>query len=255
MSATTGTPGTPSNLIVKGLQKSYGARQVVHDVSLNVQCGEVVGLLGPNGAGKTTSFYMIVGLVPSDGGEIDLDGVDISRLPIHRRAVLGLSYLPQEASVFRKLTVEDNIRAVLELQQPNGKPLTKAEIDEQLQKLLHELQIEKLRESQALSLSGGERRRVEIARALATNPRFVLLDEPFAGIDPIAVIEIQRIVRFLKERGIGVLITDHNVRETLGICDRAYIINQGSVLASGSPDDIIADESVRRVYLGEHFRM
>ncbi|AMO98321.1 ABC transporter family protein [Collimonas arenae] len=248
-------PGKPSNLIVKGLQKSYGARQVVHDVSLNVQCGEVVGLLGPNGAGKTTSFYMIVGLVPSDGGEIDLDGVDISRLPIHRRAVLGLSYLPQEASVFRKLTVEDNIRAVLELQQPNGKPLTKAEIDEQLQKLLHELQIEKLRESQALSLSGGERRRVEIARALATNPRFVLLDEPFAGIDPIAVIEIQRIVRFLKERGIGVLITDHNVRETLGICDRAYIINQGSVLASGSPDDIIANESVRRVYLGEHFRM
>ena len=247
--------GAPSTLIVKGLQKSYGARQVVHDVSLEVRCGEVVGLLGPNGAGKTTSFYMIVGLVPSDGGEIDLDGVDISRLPIHRRAVLGLSYLPQEASVFRKLTVEDNIRAVLELQRPNGKPLTKAQIDEQLQKLLHELQIEKLRENQALSLSGGERRRVEIARALATNPRFVLLDEPFAGIDPIAVIEIQRIVRFLKERGIGVLITDHNVRETLGICDRAYIINQGSVLASGSPDDIIADESVRRVYLGEHFRM
>ncbi|WP_211461043.1 LPS export ABC transporter ATP-binding protein [Collimonas silvisoli] len=245
----------PSTLIAKGLQKSYGARQVVHDVSLEVNCGEVVGLLGPNGAGKTTSFYMIVGLVPSDGGEIDLDGVDISRLPIHRRAVLGLSYLPQEASVFRKLTVEDNIRAVLELQRPNGKALDKAEIDEQLHKLLHELQIEKLRESQALSLSGGERRRVEIARALATNPRFVLLDEPFAGIDPIAVIEIQRIVRFLKERGIGVLITDHNVRETLGICDRAYIINQGSVLASGSPDDIIADESVRRVYLGEHFRM
>ena len=245
----------PSTLIVRGLQKSYGARQVVHDVSLEVRCGEVVGLLGPNGAGKTTSFYMIVGLVPSDGGEIDLDGVDISRLPIHRRAVLGLSYLPQEASVFRKLTVEDNIRAVLELQRPNGKALSKAEIDEQLNKLLHELQIEKLRENQALSLSGGERRRVEIARALATNPRFVLLDEPFAGIDPIAVIEIQRIVRFLKERGIGVLITDHNVRETLGICDRAYIINQGAVLASGSPDDIIADESVRRVYLGEHFRM
>nr|WP_238531388.1 LPS export ABC transporter ATP-binding protein [Collimonas fungivorans] len=251
----TSVSGAPSTLIVKGLQKSYGARQVVHDVSLEVRCGEVVGLLGPNGAGKTTSFYMIVGLVPSDGGEIDLDGVDISRLPIHRRAVLGLSYLPQEASVFRKLTVEDNIRAVLELQRPNDKPLTKAQIDEQLQKLLHELQIEKLRENQALSLSGGERRRVEIARALATNPRFVLLDEPFAGIDPIAVIEIQRIVRFLKERGIGVLITDHNVRETLGICDRAYIINQGSVLASGSPDDIIADESVRRVYLGEHFRM
>ncbi|WP_395823862.1 LPS export ABC transporter ATP-binding protein [Collimonas sp.] len=255
MSANLSHLDKPSNLIVKGLQKSYGARQVVHDVSLNVKCGEVVGLLGPNGAGKTTSFYMIVGLVASDGGEIDLDGVDISRLPIHRRAVLGLSYLPQEASVFRKLTVEDNIRAVLELQQPNGKPLTATQIDEQLEKLLHELQIEKLRENQALSLSGGERRRVEIARALATNPRFVLLDEPFAGIDPIAVIEIQRIVRFLKERGIGVLITDHNVRETLGICDHAYIINQGSVLASGSPDDIIADESVRRVYLGEHFRM
>jgi lipopolysaccharide export system ATP-binding protein len=176
-------------------------------------------------------------------------------LPIHQRAVLGLSYLPQEASVFRKLTVEDNIRAVLELQRPNGRALTKEQISDKLESLLQELQIDKLRESQALSLSGGERRRVEIARALATNPRFVLLDEPFAGIDPIAVIEIQRIVRFLKERGIGVLITDHNVRETLGICDRAYIINQGSVLASGSPDDIIADESVRRVYLGEHFRM
>jgi lipopolysaccharide export system ATP-binding protein len=244
-----------SNLVVEGLQKSYGTRQVVRNVSLQVASGEVVGLLGPNGAGKTTSFYMIVGLVPSDAGAIDLDGVDISRLPIHRRAVLGLSYLPQEASVFRKLTVEDNIRAVLELQQENGKPLSRAAIDQRLNTLLSELQIEKLRENQALSLSGGERRRVEIARALATNPRFVLLDEPFAGVDPIAVIEIQRIVRFLKERGIGVLITDHNVRETLGICDRAYIINQGEVLASGRPDDIIADESVRRVYLGEHFRM
>jgi lipopolysaccharide export system ATP-binding protein len=244
-----------STLIVQGLQKSYGARQVVHDVSLQVKSGEVVGLLGPNGAGKTTSFYMIVGLVPSDGGEINLDDVDISRLPIHRRAAMGLSYLPQEASVFRKLTVEDNIRAVLELQRENGKPLPKATIEKRLNVLLAELQIEKLRENQALSLSGGERRRVEIARALATNPRFVLLDEPFAGVDPIAVIEIQRIVRFLKERGIGVLITDHNVRETLGICDRAYIINQGAVLASGRPDDIIADESVRRVYLGEHFRM
>jgi lipopolysaccharide export system ATP-binding protein len=244
-----------STLVVNGLQKSYGTRQVVHDVSLQVESGEVVGLLGPNGAGKTTSFYMIVGLVPSDAGTIDLDGVAISRLPIHRRATLGLSYLPQEASVFRKLTVEDNIRAVLELQKADGKPLPKEAIDKRLDTLLAELQIEKLRENQALSLSGGERRRVEIARALATNPRFVLLDEPFAGVDPIAVIEIQRIVRFLKERGIGVLITDHNVRETLGICDRAYIINQGSVLASGSPDDIIADESVRRVYLGEHFRM
>ncbi|QBE63339.1 LPS export ABC transporter ATP-binding protein [Pseudoduganella lutea] len=244
-----------STLIVRGLQKSYGKRQVVHDVSLQVACGEVVGLLGPNGAGKTTSFYMIVGLVASDAGTIDLDGTDISSLPIHKRATLGLSYLPQEASVFRKLTVEENIRAVLELQKVDGKALGKAEIDKRLNALLADLQIEKLRENTALSLSGGERRRVEIARALATNPRFVLLDEPFAGVDPIAVIEIQRIVRFLKERSIGVLITDHNVRETLGICDRAYIINQGSVLASGRPDDIIADESVRRVYLGEHFRM
>jgi lipopolysaccharide export system ATP-binding protein len=244
-----------STLVVRGLQKSYGSRQVVSDVSLQVDSGEVVGLLGPNGAGKTTSFYMIVGLVPLDSGEIELDGTSISRLPIHLRATLGLSYLPQEASVFRKLTVEDNIRAVLELQRTEGKSLSKAEIEERLVTLLAELQIEKLRGNQALSLSGGERRRVEIARALATNPRFVLLDEPFAGVDPIAVIEIQRIVRFLKERGIGVLITDHNVRETLGICDRAYIINQGAVLASGRPDDIIADESVRRVYLGEHFRM
>ncbi|MFL6716878.1 MAG: LPS export ABC transporter ATP-binding protein [Burkholderiaceae bacterium] len=244
-----------SILNVQGLQKSYGARQVVRDVSLHVESGQVVGLLGPNGAGKTTSFYMIVGLVPSDAGTIDLDGVDISRLPIHRRAVLGLSYLPQEASVFRKLTVEENIRAVLELQRYEGKPLSKEQIANRLNALLSELQIEKLRENQAMSLSGGERRRVEIARALATSPRFILLDEPFAGVDPIAVIEIQRIVRFLKERNIGVLITDHNVRETLGICDHAYIINQGVVLASGRPDDIIADESVRRVYLGEHFRM
>ena len=247
---------TSSTLNVTGLEKTYGHRRVVHDVSLNVKSGEVVGLLGPNGAGKTTSFYMIVGLVPSDGGVIELDGSDISSLPIHKRARMGLSYLPQEASVFRKLNVEDNIRAVLELQRDdNGKPLPKAELDERLNRLLAELQIEKLRENPALSLSGGERRRVEIARSLATNPRFILLDEPFAGIDPIAVIEIQRIVRFLKDRGIGVLITDHNVRETLGICDRAYIINQGSVLASGHPEEIIADESVRRVYLGEHFRM
>ncbi|ABR89499.1 Lipopolysaccharide export system ATP-binding protein LptB [compost metagenome] len=244
-----------SKLIVNGLQKSYGARQVVRDVALQVESGEVIGLLGPNGAGKTTSFYMIVGLVPSDAGRIELDGVDISRLPIHKRAQLGLSYLPQEASVFRKLSVEDNIRAVLELQRVNGKALNSAQLEQRLDTLLADLQIEKLRENQAMSLSGGERRRVEIARALATNPRFVLLDEPFAGVDPIAVIEIQRIVRFLKERGIGVLITDHNVRETLGICDRAYIINQGAVLASGRPDDIIANESVRRVYLGEHFRM
>ena len=255
------TPGdafidTSSKLIVTGLKKSYGIRQVVSDVSLDVASGEVVGLLGPNGAGKTTSFYMIVGLVPSDAGEISLNGNDISRLPIHQRAQLGLSYLPQEASVFRKLTVEENIRAVLELQyDEHGKPLTKPVINARLDTLLQDLQIDKLRDSQALSLSGGERRRVEIARALASNPSFVLLDEPFAGVDPIAVIEIQRIVRFLKERGIGVLITDHNVRETLGICDRAYIINQGAVLASGRPDAIIANESVRRVYLGEHFRM
>ncbi|MDO8179830.1 MAG: LPS export ABC transporter ATP-binding protein [Undibacterium sp.] len=245
-----------STLVVQGLQKRYGARQVVRDVSLQVKSGEVVGLLGPNGAGKTTSFYMIVGLVPSDAGKIDVDGVDISHLPIHQRAKLGLSYLPQEASVFRKLSVEDNIRAVLELQKDeHGKSLSKPAIDQRLDTLLAELQIDGIRENQALSLSGGERRRVEIARALATNPRFVLLDEPFAGVDPIAVIEIQRIVRFLKERGIGVLITDHNVRETLGICDHACIINQGAVLASGSPDEIIKNESVRRVYLGEHFRM
>lgn len=245
-----------STLAIQGLQKRYGLRQVVQDVSLEVKSGEVVGLLGPNGAGKTTSFYMIVGLVPSDAGKIDVDGVDISHLPIHQRARLGLSYLPQEASVFRKLSVEDNVRAVLELQHDeNGKALSKAEIDQRLNTLLTELQIDGLRDSPARALSGGERRRVEIARALATNPRFVLLDEPFAGVDPIAVIEIQRIVRFLKERDIGVLITDHNVRETLGICDHAYIINQGSVLASGRPDEIITNETVRRVYLGEHFRM
>ena len=248
------TKSASSTLSVHNLQKSYGVRLVVQDVSLEVVSGEVIGLLGPNGAGKTTSFYMIVGLVPSEAGEILLDGERISRLPIHRRAELGLSYLPQEASVFRKLSVEDNIRAVLELQKSDGKPLTRAEIDKRLNTLLEDLQIESLRENLALSLSGGERRRVEIARALASNPRFILLDEPFAGVDPIAVIEIQRIVRFLKARGIGVLITDHNVRETLDICDRAYIINQGCVLAAGSPDDIIANESVRRVYLGENFR-
>lgn len=245
-----------STLTVQGLQKHYGARQVVRDVSLTVKSGEVVGLLGPNGAGKTTSFYMIVGLIPSDAGRIDIDGDDISILPIHRRARLGLSYLPQEASVFRKLTVEENIRAVLELQiDENNQPISKKNIEQRLEVLLKELQIENLHDSAALSLSGGERRRVEIARALATNPRFILLDEPFAGVDPIAVIEIQRIVQFLKSRGIGVLITDHNVRETLDICDHAYIINQGAVLAGGKPEEIIMNESVRRVYLGEHFRM
>jgi lipopolysaccharide export system ATP-binding protein len=248
------TQSASSTLSVRSLQKGYGVRRVVKDVSIEVVSGEVIGLLGPNGAGKTTSFYMIVGLVPSEAGEILLDGERISNLPIHRRAERGLSYLPQEASVFRKLSVEDNIRAVLELQKSDGKLLSREEIDKRLDTLLEELQIKSLRQNPALSLSGGERRRVEIARALATNPRFILLDEPFAGVDPIAVIEIQRIVRFLKARGIGVLITDHNVRETLDICDRAYIINQGSVLASGSPDEIIANESVRRVYLGENFR-
>lgn len=239
-----------------GLRKSYGGRMVVQDVSLRVAGGEVVGLLGPNGAGKTTSFYMIVGLVQADAGRIEIDGASITAMPIYKRARNGLSYLPQDASVFRRLTVEQNIRAVLELQVDQaGRRASKKEIDARLQELLDELQIDHLRRNGALSLSGGERRRVEIARALATNPRFVLLDEPFAGVDPIAVIEIQRIVRFLKGRGIGVLITDHNVRETLGICDRAYIISEGSVLTSGTPDEIIDDPAVRRVYLGEHFKM
>jgi lipopolysaccharide export system ATP-binding protein len=238
------------------LQKFYGSRKVVKDVSLSVRKGEVVGLLGPNGAGKTTSFYMIVGLVRASSGDITIDGQSIERLPIHRRARLGLSYLPQEASIFRKLNVEDNVRAVLELQlDDKGRPLSSAEIESRLTALLQDLRVDHLRQSSALSLSGGERRRVEIARALATQPRFILLDEPFAGIDPIAVIEIQRIISFLKNRGIGVLITDHNVRETLGICDHAYIISDGSVLAQGTPADIVNDADVRRVYLGEHFRM
>jgi lipopolysaccharide export system ATP-binding protein len=245
-----------SRLRVEHLHKRYGARIVVRDVSLSVEAGAVVGLLGPNGAGKTTCFYMVVGLVPMDGGAIFLDDVSIAHLPIHRRARLGLSYLPQEASVFRRLTVEENVRAVLELQYgADGRPLAPAEVAGRLDTLLDDLQIGHLRTNGALSLSGGERRRVEIARALAAAPRFILLDEPFAGVDPIAVIEIQRIVRFLKERGIGVLITDHNVRETLGICDHASIINEGQVLAAGSPHEIVENESVRRVYLGEHFRM
>jgi lipopolysaccharide export system ATP-binding protein len=238
------------------LRKSYGSRKVVKDVSLAVNKGEVVGLLGPNGAGKTTSFYMIVGLVRADGGSITLDGKSIENQPIHRRSRLGLGYLPQEASIFRKLNVEDNVRAVLELQQDeHGKPLPKVDVEQRLDALLNELRVEHLRLSPAPALSGGERRRVEIARALATNPRFILLDEPFAGIDPIAVIEIQRIIGFLKARGIGVLITDHNVRETLGICDHAYIINEGTVLAQGTPSEIVDNADVRRVYLGEHFRM
>ena len=244
------------SLIAQGLQKSYGARKVVKDVHLAVNAGEVVGLLGPNGAGKTTSFYMIVGLVRADAGEISIEGQRVERMPIHRRSRLGLSYLPQEASIFRRLNVEENIRAVLELQlDAAGRPLRSDVIDALLGGLLHELGIEKLRESPAPALSGGERRRVEIARALATQPRFILLDEPFAGVDPIAVIEIQRIISFLKSRGIGVLITDHNVRETLGICDRAYIISEGRVLAEGSPAEIVENADVRKVYLGEHFRM
>ncbi|MCE2912992.1 MAG: LPS export ABC transporter ATP-binding protein [Rubrivivax sp.] len=236
--------------------KRYGARTVVSDVHLAVAAGEVVGLLGPNGAGKTTTFYMVVGLVRADAGSIRIDGQPIERLPIHRRSRLGLSYLPQEASIFRKLTVEENIRAVLELQRgPDGRALPAARVAELLETLLQELMIDKLRDSPAPALSGGERRRVEIARALATQPRFILLDEPFAGVDPIAVLEIQRIIGFLRARGIGVLITDHNVRETLGICDRAYIISEGRVLAEGTPGEIVADPEVRKVYLGEHFRM
>ena len=247
---------SPSSLDIRQLRKAYKGRTVVRDVSMTITSGEVVGLLGPNGAGKTTSFYMIVGLVRSDGGEIWMDGKNLASSPIHQRARLGLSYLPQEASVFRKLSVADNIRAILQLQlDDQQRPLAPPAIEEQLDELLSELQITHLRDSMAISLSGGERRRVEIARALATAPRFILLDEPFAGVDPIAVIEIQRIVRFLKSRGIGVLITDHNVRETLGICDRAYIISEGAVLASGSPQEIVANASVRKVYLGEHFRM
>jgi lipopolysaccharide export system ATP-binding protein len=245
-----------SRLEAEGLQKTYGSRKVVKDVHLAVGAGEVVGLLGPNGAGKTTSFYMIVGLVRADAGEIRIDGQPVQHKPIHQRSRLGLSYLPQEASIFRKLSVEENIRAVLELQLgEDGRPMKGPEIEKLLNSLLEDLSIEKLRSSPAPALSGGERRRVEIARALATQPRFILLDEPFAGVDPIAVIEIQRIISFLKARGIGVLITDHNVRETLGICDRAYIISDGRVLAEGTPHEIVENADVRKVYLGEHFRM
>ena len=254
--ATQEATGVPSRLVAQGLQKSYGRRKVVKDVSLSVQKGEVVGLLGPNGAGKTTSFYMIVGLVRADAGAISIDGQSIEHMPIHQRARLGLSYLPQEASIFRKLNVEQNVRAVLELQHDAaGNPLSRDSIQQRLDALLQDLRVDHLRDSPALALSGGERRRVEIARALATQPRFILLDEPFAGIDPIAVIEIQRIIGFLKARGIGVLITDHNVRETLGICDHAYIINDGHVLATGTPTEIVENADVRRVYLGEHFKM
>jgi len=239
-----------SELRAERLRKRYKSRTVVKDVSLEVHSGEVVGLLGPNGAGKTTCFYMMVGLVPVDGGELQLDGNRLTHMPMHKRARLGLSYLPQEASIFRKLTVAENVEAVLELQD-----LDASEVRGQADDLLQDLHVGHLRDSAAISLSGGERRRVEIARALATRPRFILLDEPFAGIDPIAVLDIQKIIQFLRERGIGVLITDHNVRETLGICDRAYIINEGTVLAFGTPEEIVYNESVRRVYLGENFRL
>jgi lipopolysaccharide export system ATP-binding protein len=239
-----------SDLRAERISKRYRSRIVVKDVSLEVSSGEVIGLLGPNGAGKTTCFYMMVGLVPMDGGELFLDGRKLTHMPIHKRARLGLSYLPQEASIFRRLTVAENVRAVLELHcdQPE-------EIESRLDDLLRDLHVGHLRDSPAVSLSGGERRRVEIARALATHPRFILLDEPFAGVDPIAVLDIQRIIGFLKARGIGVLITDHNVRETLGICDRAYIITDGSVLAYGKPDEIVYNDDVRKVYLGENFRL
>ena len=239
-----------SELVVEHLRKSYKSRTVVQDISLQINSGEVVGLLGPNGAGKTTSFYMIVGLVMLDAGRILLNGKDLSRMPIHSRARMGLAYLPQEPSIFRKLTVTENILAVLELQD-----LSEDDMHKQLESLLQELHIVHIRNNAAVSLSGGERRRVEIARCLATNPSFILLDEPFAGIDPIAVLDIQKIIRFLSSKDIGILITDHNVRETLGICDKAYIVNDGTVFASGKPADIVNNEAVREVYLGKDFRL
>ena len=237
-----------SRLSVKQLRKSFKQRQVVQDFSLDIESGEVVGLLGPNGAGKTTSFYMIVGLVAADHGTIRLDGHELRHMTVYQRARLGLGYLPQEASIFRKMTVEENIRAILQLHETD-----RDAIEAHLNDLLADLNITHLRQSPAPALSGGERRRVEIARVLAMSPRFILLDEPFAGVDPIAVIDIQNIINFLKPRGIGVLITDHNVRETLRICDRAYIINNGAVLASGRPEELVGNEEVRAVYLGENF--
>ena len=240
-----------SSLVVEGIAKQYRGRQVVKDVSLHVDSGEVVGLLGPNGAGKTTSFYMVVGLVPSDKGKITLQGDDLTTLPLHARAKLGIGYLPQEASVFRKLTVAENILAVLELREELDNPQRQLKLDE----LLQEFHIVHIRDSLGMSLSGGERRRVEIARALAADPRFVLLDEPFAGVDPISVVDIQQIIHHLRERGIGVLITDHNVRETLGICERAYIMSSGEVLAAGTPQEILENQQVKDVYLGHGFKM
>ncbi|MFM8759584.1 MAG: LPS export ABC transporter ATP-binding protein [Methylophilaceae bacterium] len=239
-----------SELVVEGLQKRYKSLQVVQSISLQLHSGQVVGLLGPNGAGKTTSFYMIVGLIRADAGKIILNNKDISRLPIHQRAKMGLAYLPQEPSIFRKMTVAENILAILQLNK-----MTAAQQKQRLEELLEDLHISHIRDSLGISLSGGERRRVEIARCLASNPNFILLDEPFAGIDPIAVIDIQKIVRLLKERNIGVLITDHNVRETLGICDQAYIVNEGRIFASGTPSEIVENESVREVYLGKDFRL
>jgi lipopolysaccharide export system ATP-binding protein len=240
-----------STLRAEELAKRYKGRDVVHGVSMEISSGEVVGLLGPNGAGKTTSFYMVVGLISADEGRITLDDTDITALPMHLRARLGIGYLPQEASVFRKLTVADNILAVLQLR----KDLEAFQQEQQLEELLEELHISHIRNSVGMSLSGGERRRVEIARALAIEPRFILLDEPFAGVDPISVLDIQGIIRHLKERDIGVLITDHNVRETLGICDRAYIMNAGEVIAQGEPDALLKNQQVRKVYLGESFHL
>lgn len=237
-----------SELVIENLKKSFKKRTVVQDVSLTIKSGEIVGLLGPNGAGKTTSFYMIVGLIPADRGRISLDDVNISKMPIHSRAKLGLSYLPQESSIFRKMTVSENILAILELQE-----LTREKMNKRLEELLQELGITHIRNNTAISLSGGERRRVEIARCLASDPTFILLDEPFAGIDPIAVIDIQKIIKYLAEQQIGILITDHNVRETLGICDRAYIVNQGKILASGLPKTLVNDQNVKDVYLGKDF--
>ncbi len=249
-SAPARAPAPGSELQADRLRKRYRSRVVVKEVSLKVRSSEVIGLLGPNGAGKTTCFYMMVGLIPMDGGELHLDGVRLTHMPMHRRARLGVSYLPQEPSIFRRLTVAENVQAVLELYDRDPDV-----ISNKLDALLHDLNIGHLRNSTAVSLSGGERRRTEIARALATDPRFILLDEPFAGVDPIAVLDIQKIIGFLKARGIGVLITDHNVRENLGICDRAYIINEGTVLAYDRPDEIVYNEQVRQVYLGEHFKL